>query len=46
MEVVILSGADEIAAMAAEVFVALLSRKPTAVLGLATGSSPLGVYKS
>ncbi len=46
MEVVILSGADEMAAVAAEVFVALLSRKPGAVLGLATGSSPLGVYAS
>ena len=46
MEVVILSGADEIASVAAEIFVALLSRKPTAVLGLATGSSPLGVYQS
>jgi glucosamine-6-phosphate deaminase len=46
VEVVILSGADEIASVAAEVFVALLSRKPAAVLGLATGSSPLGVYQS
>jgi glucosamine-6-phosphate deaminase len=46
VEVVILSGADEMAAVAAEVFVALLSRKPTAVLGLSTGSSPLGVYKT
>ena len=46
MEVVILSGADEIASVAADVFAALLSRKPEAVLGLATGSSPLGVYRS
>jgi glucosamine-6-phosphate deaminase len=46
VEVVILSGADEIASVAADVFVALLSRKPDAVLGLATGSSPLGVYSS
>jgi glucosamine-6-phosphate deaminase len=46
VEVVILSGADEIASVAAEVFVALLSRKPAAVLGLATGSSPLGAYQS
>jgi glucosamine-6-phosphate deaminase len=44
VEVVILSGADEIASLAAGVFVALLSRKPEAVVGLATGSSPLGVY--
>jgi len=46
VEVVILSGADEIASLAADVFVALLSRKPDAVVGLATGSSPLGVYAS
>jgi glucosamine-6-phosphate deaminase len=44
VEVVILPGADEIASAAASVFVALLSRKPDAVLGLATGSSPLGAY--
>jgi glucosamine-6-phosphate deaminase len=46
VEVVILAGADEIASVAADVFVALLSRNPDAVLGLATGSSPLGVYSS
>jgi glucosamine-6-phosphate deaminase len=45
VEVVILSGADEIASVAAEVIVALLARTPAAVLGLATGSSPLGVYR-
>jgi glucosamine-6-phosphate deaminase len=46
VEVVILSGADEIASVAADVFVGLLSRKPDVVLGVATGSSPLGVYSS
>jgi glucosamine-6-phosphate deaminase len=46
VEVVILSGADEIASVACDVFVALVSRKPDAVVGLATGSSPLGVYAS
>src|SRR5215210_5196697 len=45
MEVVILSGADEIAALAADAVVRLLAGKPDAVLGLATGSSPLGVYR-
>ena len=45
MAVVILSGVDEIASAAADVIVALLSRKPEGVLGLATGSSPLGVYQ-
>lgn len=44
MEVVILAGAPEIAALAADAVVALLTSNPGAVLGLATGSSPLGVY--
>jgi glucosamine-6-phosphate deaminase len=44
MEVVILPAARDIAAVAADAVVALLARTPEAVLGLATGSSPLGVY--
>ncbi|MDR2348246.1 MAG: glucosamine-6-phosphate deaminase [Bifidobacteriaceae bacterium] len=44
MEVVILPGRDQIAATAADIFEALLARKPNAVLGLATGSSPLDLY--
>ena len=44
MEVVIVPDAATIGALAADAVVALLARKPTAVLGLATGSSPLGVY--
>jgi glucosamine-6-phosphate deaminase len=44
MEVVILPGAREIAALAADAVQALLVSDPAAVLGLATGSSPLGVY--
>ena len=44
MEVVILSGSKAIAALAADAIEALLRRKPDAVLGLATGSSPLPVY--
>ncbi len=44
MEVVILSGSKQIAALAADAVEALLRRKPDAVLGLATGSSPLPVY--
>ena len=46
MEVVILPGADEIGSVAADVFTALLAGKPDAVVGLATGSSPLGVYRT
>ncbi|MFV8241778.1 glucosamine-6-phosphate deaminase [Mycolicibacterium peregrinum] len=44
MEVIILADADEIGRVAADAFGALLDRKPDAVLGLATGSSPLAVY--
>ncbi|MFC7672545.1 glucosamine-6-phosphate deaminase [Mycolicibacterium sp. GCM10028919] len=44
MEVVILADAREIAALASDAIGALLQRKPTAVLGLATGSSPLAIY--
>lgn len=44
MEVVICSDANEIGCVAADAINALLARKPTAVLGLATGSSPLAIY--
>lgn len=44
MEVVILRDSAEIGALGAEAFEKLLSRKPDAVLGLATGSSPLSIY--
>lgn len=44
MEVVILRDADEIGAVAADAIESLLKHKPDAVLGLATGSSPLCIY--
>ena len=44
MEVVILQDANEIGGVGADAVTALLGRKPTAVLGLATGSSPLAIY--
>lgn len=44
MEVVILPDAGHVARLAADTVVALLARRPDAVLGLATGSSPLGLY--
>jgi glucosamine-6-phosphate deaminase len=44
MEVVILADAKEIGAVAADAIGELLSGKPDAVLGLATGSSPLVIY--
>jgi glucosamine-6-phosphate deaminase len=44
MEVVILDSASEIGGVAADAIEALLKHKPDAVLGLATGSSPLSIY--
>ncbi|MDR1118663.1 MAG: glucosamine-6-phosphate deaminase [Bifidobacteriaceae bacterium] len=44
MEVVILPGREAIASAAADSIEALLNRRPAAVLGLATGSSPLALY--
>ncbi|MCF6387063.1 glucosamine-6-phosphate deaminase [Mycobacterium sp. MBM] len=44
MEVIIVGGAREIGTLAADAIGALLDRKPDAVLGLATGSSPLAIY--
>ncbi len=44
MEVVILRDAAEIGSAAADSIESLMTRKPDAVLGLATGSSPLSIY--
>ena len=44
MEVIITSGPQEIASIGADAFCHLVDRKPGAVLGLATGSSPLTIY--
>src|SRR5438874_13581082 len=44
MEVVILADAASIGGVAADAIGALLDRKPDAVLGLATGSSPMAIY--
>ncbi|MDR2113963.1 MAG: glucosamine-6-phosphate deaminase [Bifidobacteriaceae bacterium] len=44
MEVVILPSQEQIAQAAADAIEALLNRQPSAVLGLATGSSPLALY--
>ena len=44
MEVIILADAREIGTIAADTIGALLDRTPDAVLGLATGSSPLAIY--
>ena len=44
MEVVIRDDADAVATFVADMIDRLVSTRPTAVLGLATGSSPLGAY--
>ncbi len=44
MEVVILPDAEAVAALAARTVAAQLRRAERPVLGLATGSSPLGIY--
>jgi glucosamine-6-phosphate deaminase len=44
VEVVIRQDAQAIGGVAADAIVSLLDRKPTAVLGLATGTSPLAIY--
>jgi glucosamine-6-phosphate deaminase len=45
MEVVPLGSADGIAAVSAGIVEAVVRRKPAAVLGLATGSTPLPTYR-
>lgn len=45
MEVVILGGSRHLGRLAADAVEQLVRRKPDAVLGLATGSSPLPVYE-
>lgn len=44
MEVVISSSAEEVARLGADAVTEVVTRSPQAVLGLATGSSPLGIY--
>jgi glucosamine-6-phosphate deaminase len=44
VEVVVLDSPDDVAREAADRVAALVRRRPDAVLGLATGSSPLGAY--
>lgn len=44
MEVIILPSSKEVGALAADSIEALVRNKPNAVLGLATGSSPLPIY--
>ncbi len=45
MEIVLARDTEDAAAMVAEKILARLRRKPDLVLGLATGSTPIGVYR-
>ena len=44
MEVIVLPSASHVGELAADIIAKVVREKPTAVLGLATGSSPLGIY--
>lgn len=46
MEFVICKNYEEMSDRAAEIFAAQIKEKPTSVLGLATGSTPVGMYKN
>ena len=45
MEIIVKDNAEEMSQVAARVVAKVLNAKPNAVLGLATGSTPLGLYK-
>lgn len=45
MKIVILQDADAVATYGADFFIKNINKKPNAVLGLATGSTPLALYK-
>ena len=45
MEVIIKKDYEEISALAAQLIAKVVRKKPNAVLGLATGSTPVGTYK-
>ena len=45
MEIIIHETQEEMSRAAAQTVAKTLNRKPNAVLGLATGSTPLGLYK-
>ncbi len=46
MEVIIAKDYDEMSQLAAEIIADQVRRKPSSVLGLATGGTPVGTYKS
>lgn len=46
MEVIILKNPEEVAALATNYVAKLVQNKPSAILGLATGSTPIAMYKN
>jgi len=46
MKVIITENYDEMSKKAAEIMIELVKNNPNAILGLATGSSPIGMYKA
>jgi glucosamine-6-phosphate deaminase len=46
MRVVILEDAQQVSSRAADIICEIVQRKPTSVLGLATGGTPLGTYRN
>lgn len=44
MEMIVFDTQQELDAYAAELFINIVNEKPSAVLGLATGSTPIGIY--
>ena len=45
MELIIVKNYEEISKKASEIVIDLLTNQPDAKLGLATGSSPIGLYQ-
>ena len=45
IQLIITKDYDEMSQKAADIFIDLLKKKPNAILGLATGSTPIGLYK-
>src|SRR3954462_15268981 len=45
MEVIITKNYEELSKLAAQMVAEVLNTKPNAVLGMATGSTPLGLYQ-
>ena len=45
IELLITNNYEEMSQKAADIIIELLKKKPNAILGLATGSTPIGLYK-